>query len=227
MSRSAILPVVAALLLATACQKNSGPATPAATPVAEPAPPAPAAPVATPEVRMRGQLVIGKDGYGITLCGETTQRIVGLGAQANALVGEMAAKGAREFFVDGFGNAPADTGGDIARIERASTEGPGCDATEPPFLFKAVGTEPFWSVTLAEGQLRLARPETPEQSGPFAGSPMMGEHRTFTTTTSGGPVTLRFDHATCSDGMSDALYGWTATLRADEKDWKGCAYAGE
>jgi len=104
MSRSPIIPVVAALMLATACQQNAGPATPPATPVAEPAPPVPApVPAKVAEQRLRGQFVIGKDGYGITLCGEPTQRIVSLGPQANALGGELARNGPREFFVGGFG----------------------------------------------------------------------------------------------------------------------------
>jgi len=142
MSRVLIAMSVATLTLATACRPATAPTAPEAA-AAAPTPAAPvpaAAPVTIPEERLRGQLVIGKDGYGITLCGEQAQRIVGLGPQANAMVAAMAESGAREFFVDGFGTAHTDTGLNIARIERAYNEGAGCEAVASPFFFKALGT---------------------------------------------------------------------------------------
>jgi len=227
MSRVLIALSVATLTLATACQPVAGPASPD-TAVTAPAPAAvPPAPLPMAEERLRGQLVIGKDGYGITLCGEQTQRIVGLGPQANALVGAMAESGAREFFVDGFGTVTAGTGQNIARIERATTEGPGCETVAPPFLFKALGTEPFWAVTIAEGLLRLERLDATPLSGDFAGTPMRGDKRQFSTTTSEGPVLVKFERTPCSDGMSDSRYAWTARLTFEGKEWPGCAYAGE
>ncbi len=231
MSRFLIAMSVATLTLATACQPVAGPASPdtavtAPAPAAVPPAPAPV-PVPMAEERLRGQLVIGKDGYGITLCGEQTQRIVGLGPQANALVGAMAESGAREFFVDGFGTAHTDTGRNIARIERAYTEGPGCEAVAPPFFFKALGTEPFWAVTVAEGVLRLERPDAAPLSGDFAGTPMRGDKRQFSAMTSEGPVLVKFERTPCSDGMSDSRYAWTARLTFEGKEWPGCAYAGE
>lgn len=229
MSRVLIAMSVATLTLATACRPATAPTAPEAA-AAAPTPAAPvpaAAPVTIPEERLRGQLVIGKDGYGITLCGEQTQRIVGLGPQANALVGAMAESGAREFFVDGFGTVTAGTGQNIARIERATTEGPGCETVAPPFLFKALGTEPFWAVTIAEGMLRLERLDATPLSGDFAGTPMRGDKRQFSTTTSEGPVLVKFERTPCSDGMSDSRYAWTARLTFEGKEWQGCAYAGE
>ncbi len=227
MSRVLIALSVATLTLATACQPVAGPASPD-TAVTAPAPAAvPPAPLPMAEERLRGQLVIGKDGYGITLCGEQTQRIVGLGPQANALVGAMAESGAREFFVDGFGTVTAGTGQNIARIERATTEGPGCETVAPPFLFKALGTEPFWAVTIAEGLLRLERLDATPLSGDFAGTPMRGDKRQFSTTTSEGPVLVKFERTPCSDGMSDSRYAWTARMTFEGKEWQGCAYAGE
>jgi uncharacterized membrane protein len=216
---------VAAATLA-ACQPAATPAPALTTPDVVPAAP-PAHPSAQALPPVRGQFVIGKDGYGITLCGETTQHIVGLDGQAKAFVDEAANKGLREFFVEGFGSTPAAGGGSIDRIERAYTEGPACKGETTPFLFKAVGTEPFWSAAVAQGTLSFERPDAPAVTGDFGGSPMHGDQRRFFANTATGPLEIQFTRATCTDGMSDSLYAWTAVAKFDGKEWKGCGYAGE
>lgn len=83
----AALPVVFLCLLSTACQRDAGPPS-----AADNAPPPPALlpqDTAPTSERLRGQFVIGKDGYGLTLCGEQTQRRVGLSAEAEAFVGKL------------------------------------------------------------------------------------------------------------------------------------------
>ncbi len=221
------LAFVAATAL-TACQPASAPSAPVpVAPVGHAATPShesPSAPVLPP---VRGQFVIGKDGYGITLCGETTQHIVGLDGQAKAFVGAIAKNGMREFFVEGFGSTPAAGGGSIDRIERAYAEGPGCQGEATPFLFKAVGTEPFWSASVAQGKLSFERPDAPAISADFGGSPMHGDQRRFFATTPNGPLQIAFTRATCSDGMSDSLYAWTAVVTFEGKQLQGCGYAGE
>lgn len=218
--------IVAAATLA-ACQPAATPAPPAAaTPEAVPAAP-PTEPVVPSLPPVRGQFVIGKDGYGITLCGETQQHIVGLNGQAKTFVDAAATNGLREFFIEGFGSTPAAGGGSIDRIERAYTEGPACKGEATPFLFKAVGTEPFWSAAVAQGTLSFERPDAPAATGDFGGSPMQGDQRRFFATTANGPLEIQFTRATCTDGMSDALYAWTAVAKFDGKEWQGCGYAGE
>jgi len=155
------------------------------------------------------------------------RRVLGPRPKAIALLPAMAETAARDSLVAGFGPAHTDTGRNIARIERATTEGPGCEAVAPPFLFKALGTEPFWAVTIAEGMLRLERPDAAPLSGDFAGTPMRGDKRQFSTTTSEGPVLVKFERTPCSDGMSDSRYAWTARMTFEGKEWQGCAYAGE
>lgn len=225
--RAPIAPVLVAASLALAACQPTPPSPPAAaTPTVVPA--APAAeppPVAAPS--LRGRFVIGKDGYGLTRCGETDQHIIGLDGQAKAFVDEVAKNGLREFFIEGFGTAPAAGGGSIDRIERAYTEGPACKGEATPFLFKAVGTEPFWSASVAQGTLSFERPDAPAATGAFGGSPMHGDQRRFFATTSSGPLEVQFTRAACNDGMSDGVYAWTAVATFDGKEWKGCGYAGE
>lgn len=223
------LPVafVAATALA-ACQPAAAPDPTVSTP---PEAKAVVGPPELPPVQalppVRGQFVIGKDGYGITLCGETTQHIVGLDGQAKAFVDAIAKNGMREFFVEGFGSTPAAGGGSMDRIERAYAEGPGCQGEATPFLFKAVGTEPFWSAAVAQGRLSLERPDAPAVTGDFGGSPMRGDQRRFFATTTNGPLEIAFTRAICTDGMSDSMYAWTAVVTFEGEKLQGCGYAGE
>ena len=88
----------------------------------------------------------------------------------------------------------------------------------------AVGTEPFWDVTITGRSVDWSDPETEDRKG-SVGKPKLsrgkavwaGEvegHGAFTLTLTGGP---------CSDGMSDFTYPLTATVRTSELTLKGCA----
>ena len=72
---------------ATAAPSATAPTDAAANPNALPPPPIDTAPVATTptgstEQRVRGTGVMGKDGYGITPCGESSQRMADFGPEA-------------------------------------------------------------------------------------------------------------------------------------------------
>lgn len=219
------LPIVFLGLLSTACQRETAP--PAAVDSA-PAPPALLAQDAAPtSERLRGQFVIGKDGYGLTLCGEQTQRRVGLSPEAEAFVAKLVEGQVREFFVDAQGMHHTDTGLSIERFERAKTEGPGCDETAETFLFRAVGTEPFWSASAALGKLTFERPDTPPVIGDLSAPTGEGDAQHFVVQTAQGELSAELAPTPCSDGMSDNLYGWTAKLVFEGKEWSGCAYFGE
>lgn len=221
----AALPVVFLCLLSTACQRDAGPPS-----AADNAPPPPALlpqDTAPTSERLRGQFVIGKDGYGLTLCGEQTQRRVGLSAEAEAFVGKLVEGQAREFFVDAQGMHHTDTGLSIERFERARTEGAGCGEAQETFLFRAVGTEPFWSANAALGKLTFERPETPPVIGDLSAPTEEGEVQRYVAQTAQGELSVALTPTPCSDGMSDSLYGWTAKLGFEGKEWNGCAYFGE
>ena len=106
MSR-ALATACAAALLAAGCGKTPEPpanaaasAAPAADAVAVPVAAAPAEPSA---MRLRGAGEMGKDGYGITLCGEDQQRIATLEPAAQAVLDAFVSAGHREFRMDAVG----------------------------------------------------------------------------------------------------------------------------
>ncbi|MFT3807193.1 COG3650 family protein [Arenimonas sp.] len=221
----ATFPVVLLALLSTACQRESAPPSAAEN---APAPPALLPQDAAPtSERLRGQFVIGKDGYGLTLCGEQTQRRVGLSGEAEAFVAKLVEAQAREFFVDAQGMHHTDTGLSIERFERARAEGGRCDETDQTFLFRAVGTEPFWSANAALGKLTIERPDAPAVVGDLSAPTEEGDAQRFVAQTGQGEASLLLAPTPCSDGMSDNLYGWTATLVFENREWAGCAYFGE
>jgi heat shock protein HslJ len=108
----------------------------------------------------------------------------------------------------------------------------GCAPVTPPTpapavgsaaSYRAVGTEPFWSVTLADGRMRYddasgARIDVP---APPARPSFNGERHVTER------LTLDITHAPCSDGMSDRRYPDTVRVVADGRELKGCGMAGE
>lgn len=88
---------------------------------------------------------------------------------------------------------------------------------------QALGTEPFWAVDISPGQLRYSTPEN--QTGtPIASTATTDGRRVIHTgQMDGKPVSLTIEPGTCSDGMSDTVYQWKATLTIDGRTEQGCA----
>jgi putative lipoprotein len=211
-------PAVAVLLLA-ACAKAPAPPAPAPA-VAAPAPALPA------KLDLRGQAVLGKDGYGIVPCGEKAQRIMQLVASAKPFLDKFLEGGAKEFFVEAEAEATPEGALRVLRFHRLYTEGPGCNAPLNSMRFAAWGNEPFWAAVDAGEALRLERPGAeplvaqPRSAREDAGSWIV-EGDTAT-----GKLSLRLTPGYCSDGMSDTLYAWSATVEAPDLQLKGCGFRG-
>jgi len=227
MSRGAAIACVAPLQLA-ACNKAPESAPP---PVPSAAATVASAPVSTAPIThrgrgLRGQAVLGKDGYGIVPCGESAQRIMEISPSAKPFLDKFLAGGAHEFFVEAEGQDLDNGHVFVSRFHRLYSQGPGCKAQLDPTAFVAWGNEPFWAATDAGGSLRLERPgadpllaqrsEVREDHGDWI---VEGE-------TGAGMLSLRLAPSFCSDGMSDALYAWTATASIKDEQLKGCGFPG-
>lgn len=91
-------------------------------------------------------------------------------------------------------------------------------AAQPRTTYRASGTEPFWSLTIDARTMRFEAPGRPTVSvaAPrvihgFAGE--MWQTRRINVNTV---------HKSCSDGMSDRVYGDTVTVRVDGRTYQGC-----
>lgn len=86
--------------------------------------------------------------------------------------------------------------------------------------YRALGTEPFWSVTIGNGRMAYDSPE-----GGFsvrAPAPReTGDGRIYGTRR----LTLHIWHGECSDGMSDRRYAETVRVEADGRTLNGCGGA--
>lgn len=95
--------------------------------------------------------------------------------------------------------------------------------------FTALGTEPFWSIKTSERDMVYSTPELPDGVRLIAGSGYSRneftgrESASFSATLNGEALVLEIENGTCSDGMSDTVYPFTAKLRIGTRIEKGCA----
>jgi uncharacterized membrane protein len=83
----------------------------------------------------------------------------------------------------------------------------------------ALGTEPFWSLTIRKDVLMLTRPDQSDVLAP-AGTPVMQGDKAVWTTPS---LVVSLAKADCSDGMSDRKFPLTAQVTLGSTVLKGCA----
>jgi uncharacterized membrane protein len=218
---------LAALTLAlAACQNNAPEPAPAAAPAPDatastPPPPPPSL------MRLRGNALMGKDGYGIVACGQETQQVAAFGPDAQAALDKFLAGGAKEFFIDGWGRTDAEGKPTFESFERLYTEGPGCDDRDVGNLIYALrGNEPFWAIDVTPQGIKLERPDHPAVEVAYAPFAVQGDVRRLEADAGGTPLVVEIAPGTCSDGMSDTVYGHTATVTLGAETLKGCAFAG-
>lgn len=88
--------------------------------------------------------------------------------------------------------------------------------------YRALGTEPFWSVTIDGGRMTYDPMEGPEVSVPLpAPAPLGNDGRRYAT----DRLTMEIVPGQCSDGMSDRLYADTVRVTADGRALNGCGGA--
>ena len=117
--------------------------------------------------------------------------------------------------------APSAPAPEAAAAKRTPDQAP----ADPMRIFRAFGTEPFWSVNVEDTRLTYTTPEDQ------AGVVMVGTRRALadgveiTGERDGKPFVLTVSSGTCSDGMSDNTYSLVSTFRFGEVDYKGCGEA--
>ena len=94
-----------------------------------------------------------------------------------------------------------------------------------PAAFRALGTEPFWSASVAGTKLSYTTPED-QQGKSIAVTRSDGATRaTLSGILAGAKLALEVTPGKCSDGMSDRVYPFTATLTIGGETRHGCASA--
>ena len=89
---------------------------------------------------------------------------------------------------------------------------------------RAVGTEPFWDVSIDPEAVVYSGVDQPERRGANGGPVVQGTTATWTVQPAEGePFTVTLMATECSDGMSDRLYPLTALVEMGETRLNGCA----
>jgi uncharacterized membrane protein len=217
--------VATTILLLGACSKPEPAPAPVETAAAATPPPSPA--VITHHGRgLRGKAIMGKDGYGITPCGEQAQRIMEIAADAQPFLDTYLKGGAHEFFVEAEGEDMDNGHVRVTRFHRLYSEGPGCEAQLDPNAFVAWGNEPFWAASDTGGGLRLERPGADALVASNSEARAENGEWIVEGQTAKGTLSLRLVPGECRDGMSDALYAWSASAHFGDTELKGCGFPG-
>jgi len=87
----------------------------------------------------------------------------------------------------------------------------------------AVGTEPFWSLSVRAGELTLTRPDQPEVKAEATLAHVSAGRAVWTAEVGGAPFVVTIWEAACSDGMSDRSFPLSAEVTLGGTNLKGCA----
>jgi uncharacterized membrane protein len=86
------------------------------------------------------------------------------------------------------------------------------------------GTEPFWGGSVSGSELTYSTPENPD-GAPITVTRFAGRGGvSWSGSLDGQPFRLAVTEGTCSDGMSDRTYPFTATLEVLGEQRQGCAW---
>ena len=90
--------------------------------------------------------------------------------------------------------------------------------------FRAVGTEPFWGLTINRAGLRFTTPDNPTGLRfPLTEITLAGDAVQWVGKTKTAVLTTRLRPGRCSDGMSDRAWTHHAVVRLDGVTYRGCA----
>lgn len=91
-------------------------------------------------------------------------------------------------------------------------------------VINLVGTEPFWGIRIADGKASYSNPDQPDgvefDVTRFAGNNGLG----CSGSMGEADVTITLTPGECSDGMSDRVFPYVATIALGEETLRGCGY---
>ena len=222
---------------------TTAPAPPPMTPPTATAPTAP--PPAPPGEVFRGHLTIGAgvEARSFKLCGADESLWVEDRTDTDLwdLYRRLASYPNRPLFMEVTGEvqeAPASGFGAhfsqqilIRSVRNASAESAGCFAEPPVFAFRAMGNEPFWNVEISRRGLAFSEMGRDDRIlFPYSPPTFFGEQIIYRSQIRGQQprtIVVRLEEEACSDSMADATFGFTASVKIDDRTLVGCAREGD
>ncbi|MGZ8999200.1 MAG: COG3650 family protein [Allosphingosinicella sp.] len=89
--------------------------------------------------------------------------------------------------------------------------------------YRLIGTEPFWGGTASAGKVLYSTPENQAGDEIAATARFEPDQETYVGRLNGAPFILTLSAGPCSDGMSDNVRAFTASLQVNRETRQGCA----
>jgi putative lipoprotein len=90
----------------------------------------------------------------------------------------------------------------------------------PDEAWRAAGNEPGWILAAGGERIVLKRHGQPDLTAPYLAAKQEGKAVVFAAE----HLSVRLENAICQDGTGTAVFGWTASVAADEQTLQGCAW---
>lgn len=115
----------------------------------------------------------------------------------------------------------------IIDVHYAARETRGCRDNLSGVTLRALGTEPFWAVTVSANEIRFEAPDEPGRVIFPPVKPRGREEQVYETRSDRGDrLKIQVRKEPCSDGMSDAYYSLAAKVEINGREFNGCGRPG-
>ncbi|MFS1881838.1 COG3650 family protein [Vibrio splendidus] len=181
---------------------------------------------------MRGQVVVGHESRTFTPCGSQQQYWLDLTPELALEAQGLSTRPYQALYGELIGHltVPSQTGYNadftarfvVDQVNILTAENPErCD--QPPRSTRVFGNEPFWSATFDKDQLKYTKMGEQPQTLDIESSRTTSSSRDYQLEGKAAQGKLNLTKESCSDGMSDSIYGWHAKLNLNDSDHNGCA----
>ena len=181
---------------------------------------------------MRGQVVVGHESRTFTPCGSQQQYWLDLSPELALEAQGLTTRPYQALYGELIGHltVPSQTGYNadftarfvVDQVNVLTAENPDrCD--QPLRATRAFGNEPYWSATFDKDQLKYTKMGEEPQRLDIESSRTSPSTRDYQLKGNQGQGELNLKKESCSDGMSDSIYGWHAKLNLNDSNYNGCA----
>lgn len=181
---------------------------------------------------MRGQVVVGHESRTFTPCGSQQQYWLDLTPELALEAQGLSTRPYQALYGELIGHltVPSQTGYNadftarfvVDQVNILTAENPDrCD--QPLRSTRVFGNEPFWSASFDKDQLKYTKMGEQPQILDIESSRTTPSSRDYQLEGKAAQGKLNLTKESCSDGMSDSIYGWHAKLNLNDSNYNGCA----
>ncbi|MEZ8609039.1 COG3650 family protein [Vibrio sp. 10N.239.311.G01] len=181
---------------------------------------------------MRGQVVVGHESRTFTPCGSQQQYWLDLSPELALEAQGLSTRPYQALYGELIGHltVPSQTGYNadftarfvVDQVNILTAENPD-RCVQPLRSTRVFGNEPFWSATFDKDQLKYTKMGEQPQTLDIESSRTTSSSRDYQLEGEAAQGKLNLTKESCSDGMSDSIYGWHAKLNLNDSNYNGCA----